>query len=471
MVYPLFDETYYWRWGQSPALSYHDHPGMQAWTLGLFQSVFGTSQFVLRLPAAICTIVMMIIYSNVLRKLGYAQHRWPVILGFLVTPLIFLLTSIAWNDYLMMTMVLCSAYFWMEYLSKIWQNQKGSGIDLFLGFLFLGCSGLSKYNAVFIAFALATLVLFNKNLRPVLKDYKVYLGILFSLLIISPIFIWNLNNDNGSFQFTLSQRTITPLLSLEFKGNIGGFVIGSILTLSPFVWYAIVQIFRKKDVLNGVNKDAYTIVYVKLAKHLFLWSTLTMLFISTSSLTFYWWNIVGYLLILPLALLFLNQKKQMIGHLIYGTLANSLIIFHLGILPFNVFFDGAKDDENAYLYGWNEIGNAVNQEIEKYPEGVQLFTSNYRTCSLLSFRLDRKDIFSYSPRFDQFDYWTHNRTYPFKKALILSDDWQGMNEELYEVVDSIQITDTISISQWGYHIKDYYLWRGIIKSPYLKPEE
>ena len=37
---PFMDETYYWLWGQHPALSYFDHPPLVGWTEGLF-SVLG----------------------------------------------------------------------------------------------------------------------------------------------------------------------------------------------------------------------------------------------------------------------------------------------------------------------------------------------------------------------------------------------------------------------------------------------
>ena len=29
-VFPIADEAYYWMWGQHPALSYFDHPPLQA---------------------------------------------------------------------------------------------------------------------------------------------------------------------------------------------------------------------------------------------------------------------------------------------------------------------------------------------------------------------------------------------------------------------------------------------------------
>lgn len=47
-VGPIYDEAYYWMWGQHPGLSYFDHPPFHAWLLGISDFVFGRSLFGLR---------------------------------------------------------------------------------------------------------------------------------------------------------------------------------------------------------------------------------------------------------------------------------------------------------------------------------------------------------------------------------------------------------------------------------------
>ncbi len=45
------DEAYYWTWSQQLALSYYDHPPLNAWLLALTDLLFGTNKFGLRIGA------------------------------------------------------------------------------------------------------------------------------------------------------------------------------------------------------------------------------------------------------------------------------------------------------------------------------------------------------------------------------------------------------------------------------------
>lgn len=472
VIPPFYDEAYYWLWGRTPSLSYHDHPPMQAWIQSIFYSLFGRSQFVLRLPALVCTLIIALVYFKILKKLNYSQESGTIVLGILITPIIFFLTSVAWNDYIMIVMVLYAAYFFVNYLSDIWNNQKGSSADILLGFLFVGLSGISKYNSVFIVFAIASVIISNKKLHSVFKDYRFYLGLLIALVCISPIFVWNIQNENGSFESALGQRTLEPFLSLKFRGNFLGFLLGCILTLSPFVLYGIIRSIKRTPNESIENEDnVFYIVYRKLAIHTFFWSSITTLLLSTFSVTMYWWNILAYLLILPIALKKLQKQGKIKWHFVYSVILNFLLLFHLGILPFTALFGLGKDQENAYLYGWDKIENRIKLENSKYPEEIPILTTDYRTASLLNFTLDRSDIYSYSLKFDQFDYWTAQKKYTSKTVLVFSDDFKGLNSELTDFMESINIIDTIRISKWGYHIKDYYLSIGKVGNDRLVKAE
>ncbi len=47
---PFMDETYYFLWGQHPALSYYDHPGLIGWIEGISGALFGWNVVALRFP-------------------------------------------------------------------------------------------------------------------------------------------------------------------------------------------------------------------------------------------------------------------------------------------------------------------------------------------------------------------------------------------------------------------------------------
>jgi len=463
-IFPNADEAYYWIWGRRPALSYHDHPALQALVQGVFYKLFGRSLFVLRLPAIISTLIMGYLFFKLNKKLNLSSSSVVIILIIFMTPIYFVFTSFVWNDYLMITLSLTSVWFWLNYLHEIWLGKKGKTKDVLLAFFFLGLAGISKYNSVFIAIGVFSAVISNKKLYPVFKDYRVYAGIILAAVLISPIFIWNVQNSMGSFEFNIQQRILQPFTEKFFRGNIWGYIGGSLAMVSPFILYAIIRIWKNP---KEQDSEDFIILYRILAKHIFLISTSVFLFLSIFANVLYYWNIVAYLLIIPLAADYLIRKKLALASLIYGAFVNVLIVFHFGVLPLTVLFEGAQDRDGVHQYGWEQIGNEIKKTESEYPSEFQLFTSSYRTSALLSFELDDINIYAYSPRFDQYDYWTKEKTYKYKDALILTGDWKKMNNELKEICENIQIKDTITIYKWGYKIKDYYLYTAKIKDKYM----
>ncbi len=86
----FMDEAYYWMWGQHPELGYYDHPGLNAWLLGLSSAIFGWNRLALRLPVALAFLGDIAAIYRVARRIaGEAWHGyfWLTLLLFLVTPI------------------------------------------------------------------------------------------------------------------------------------------------------------------------------------------------------------------------------------------------------------------------------------------------------------------------------------------------------------------------------------------------
>lgn len=211
------------------------------------------------------------VYYKILKKINQQTDPISIILAILSLPLIFLFTTYAWNDYLMISMCLCSTYFWINYFVDIWDSKKGKTIDIMAAFFFLGLAALSKYNSIFISFGIFSLIILNTRLYSIFKDIRFYIGIIECLIIISPIFIWNSQNEYGSFQFTLGQRTLNPFFETGFQnGNLLGFVAGSIFLISPFIILAIIKIVLKKPASTINILSTYSTIYTKLSIHVVL---------------------------------------------------------------------------------------------------------------------------------------------------------------------------------------------------------
>lgn len=390
-------------------------------------------------------------------KLGWVKNKTFILLIIFALPLIFLFTSFAWNDHLLIAMMLCSSYFWLNFLSEVWKGNKGKTADIFLGALFLGLAALCKYNAVFLALGIVSMILFNKRLHIVLKDIRIYISVIFCAIVVSPIFIWNAQNSYGSFEFTLAERTIQPFLQGRFfKGNIAGFLLGTLVLLTPVVMFYSFKLSAQKN----KNVFSFEAVYVSMAKNVFWWSTGIFLFLSLFSNVLYYWNIPAYLLLLPLIIKYMIEKVPKLAKatLIFSLVVNILIVIHFGLIPLTVFI-GQNDADGAYHYGWQKLKKTITQS-KVYSNEIPIVASSYRIASGISYALNRPDVMSYSKRFDQFDYWARKKSYHQPKAIVIADDNSPIDEELSNLFQKIEIKDTIIVDKFGYFIKNYYLYEG-----------
>ena len=117
--------------------------------------------------------------------------------------------------------------------------------DLLLGGAALGLAALSKYNAVVLVPALATVVLLRRPLWPLLRNGWLYAGAGVTLLVLTPVIWWNLENGFLSVRFQLFDRyTGGGLGGLSSQGLVS-FLLLSPLLLSPAL-PALVHFFMQR---------------------------------------------------------------------------------------------------------------------------------------------------------------------------------------------------------------------------------
>jgi 4-amino-4-deoxy-L-arabinose transferase-like glycosyltransferase len=194
------DEVYYWTYALYPDLSHFDHPPMVGFMAQLFTlNLFFTDDFFLRLGSivlsAASTWTIFCIGRKVKNELAglYAAFLYTssiycsIISGFSLIP------------------DAPQVFFWLLCLNvaldilpteKITNSQRRK---MLLFGLFAGLAMLSKYHSVFIWVGILLFVLFQN--RKWVVDYSLYLAGFISLLVFSPVLIWNIQNDFISFTF------------------------------------------------------------------------------------------------------------------------------------------------------------------------------------------------------------------------------------------------------------------------------
>jgi 4-amino-4-deoxy-L-arabinose transferase-like glycosyltransferase len=468
-AFPNPDEAYYWLWGQHPELSYYDHPPLQAWLQGLSGALFGNTLFGLRLINLFTTLGLLWLFNLYLRPLMRERSAEAVALGFtlmLASPVMFAFLATAWPDHIMLFTSSLSVVLLLRFFDGYLADGVGDGKWLYLATFSLGLSAIAKYNSVFVALGIILTLISNPRLRPLWRDPRLYRAVALTLLVMSPLLWWNLQNHMASFIYQMMNRTVIGGVHRSvsaFDGLV--FFLILVFTLSPFVTWMLYRLTGRRNRL--FEAFAGKEHYLQLPLWIFAASTATFLFFSLFDPMLYYWNIVAYPLLFPLLAVFLmtigKSPKAVFGHIAYGLLFAITVVFHTVFNPISAFVNRSGDQDSRMLYGWDQVTPRVQarlRELRQNHRQVVLMATDYRKASALAFTTGIKDVVCISKRKDEFDYWQKGKRYADKVALILYDDWQPINDQLRRIYTSIRPVETLEIRHRGVFIKRYYLAIG-----------
>ena len=446
----FMDEAYYWMWGQHPALSYYDHPPLNAWLQGLAGAIFGWSRLGLRIAVVLALVgdaLVLYLLSRKLAPADWRQHFWLTLVLFLATPMFFAVTAVALPDHLLVLGVLAAFYFIVSFFMA-WRNGPGASYrDLYLGALFLGLAALAKYNAAFLGLGVGLFVLLFPRYRPLLGKPQLYLAAAISLALQAPVLAWNLQEGWASFGFILAGRHSG--LSNASAGGIG-WLLGVVLFLSPFL---LVPIIRFLLAVRTSDSE-------QLARIVFVLSTLAIFGVSFFTATLFHWNLVAYLVALPFLAFHVRWRLLYWAQVAYGTVFLGLVMVNYAIVPLTDV-SAIRDESSAWVYGWEETAIAVEAARSAHGAGF-VATPDYTTASLLGYAMRDRDVTSLSARTDQFDFWFDAAAHAGEDAILFADDWRPLTGDLSARFVSVTQLAEIPVSRMGkpLDVHRIYLARG-----------
>lgn len=186
-VFPGFDEAYYGVYSLHPALGYFDHPPMVALTAGLGHWLTGSfSPLSLRMGAillfiATCWITFLAAY----RLWGRDAARWAVILMQVIPLFSFGVGAFVIPDNAL-------AFFWMVGVYCLIRYRESKELRWILWWgVAAGLAMLSKYHGILMWFTFGCCILLFPEWRKLLREPKLYLAVLISLVVYSPDLYWN----------------------------------------------------------------------------------------------------------------------------------------------------------------------------------------------------------------------------------------------------------------------------------------
>lgn len=230
-----YDESYYWAWSQNLSLSYYDHPPMLAYMIWV-SNHFGHSEFWVRLPALVTLAITVFTgFKLALRMFGQEVGNFALKL-LLCVPLVNALFFITTPDSPLFMFWMLTLY---AFYIAIFENKVKY---LYLAGLYAGLALLSKYTAILIFPGMFLFLIFSQY-RYVLARIHIYLAFILTILVFSPVIIWNYHQDWISFTYQFHHGIDLSKQHLDGMWD----YLGSQLAVSgPFIFLStIYYLFRK----------------------------------------------------------------------------------------------------------------------------------------------------------------------------------------------------------------------------------
>jgi 4-amino-4-deoxy-L-arabinose transferase-like glycosyltransferase len=189
-----FDEAYYWMWSKHLAGGYYDHPPMVALVIRLGTMLAGDTELGVRLASILLAVPMSwAVYRTATILFGGQRVAATATILLNVTLMAAVGTLIVTPD----APLLVASSFVLFFLAKVVETGRG-GWWLAVGAA-VGAALLSKYTALFFGPAILIWLVAVPKLRRWLISPWPYLGGLVSLLIFSPVIVWNADHHWVSF--------------------------------------------------------------------------------------------------------------------------------------------------------------------------------------------------------------------------------------------------------------------------------
>ena len=358
------DEVYYWTYAVYPDWGHFDHPPMVGWMIRLFSfNLQFSNELFIRMSAVLLgglnTFMIYLIGKRINGAFAglYAAMLYNTSVYCFVIAGVFILP-----DTPQLFFSLAALWFLLTALPADPIDKRAKVRMLLAGF-FIGLALLSKYTAVFLWVGAGLYILFYR--RRWLRTGALYFSILITLLLFSPVILWNVHNHFISFTFN-SQR-------VSFWGN--GLrpdyffteLFGQVLYNNPvnfvIILVALVALWRKRF---GKGNQQIKILLLTSLPLIFLF-----LFFALFRATLPHWTGPAYLSLMVVAAVWLAEKAKQTGKVILfpkaiATAAMLLLltmILGLTEIKTGVFTSsGEKDPEklghNDFtldMYGWQQF--------------------------------------------------------------------------------------------------------------------
>ncbi|MGK0290697.1 MAG: 4-amino-4-deoxy-L-arabinose transferase-like glycosyltransferase [bacterium] len=375
------DMADHWQWSRHLSFGYYDHPPVVAFTMRMVTAVLGNTEFAMNFGAILFSTI--ILYLCYLVGRVYYDEKTALIFAVLLegTPY-FSAASVFWHiDQPFMVTWLLGLFTVGKYL-----KEKNDNWILIFGIVG-GLGFLSKY--VFILFFLSLFfwIIFTKEQRKLLLNWRTYAACIIAVIIFSPNLYWNYQRDWITFVHNLEKGEGASFGENLFPFLLGHIVLFSVIFSSSF-W---IQLFRRKLFSKEFTSSESFLLTTALVPAIFF----TLSSLKGSRMDPHWLNVSyfsGFLLLANYIsrVTILKHKKLFFGFTGLSYLINFVAVGIVLVVTFFPVLDTkAKNDPTTKFIGWRQTAQQIETVLKNNKVAMPLFvvTREYQLSGALALYL------------------------------------------------------------------------------------
>jgi 4-amino-4-deoxy-L-arabinose transferase and related glycosyltransferases of PMT family len=450
-----YDEAYYWDWSRALDFGYYSKPPMVAWIIRLTTSLFGDTEFGVRVGAVLFRVFSLLFAMYFFYRYFDRLRVRLILFTLCFTPILTIYSFIMTIDPPLFFFWIASLFFGAYFL------EKRNTLSAFCLGLSIGLGLLTKQTMLaFLALFIFYLLLFERDLLKT-KQTLILIGV--SFILILPNILWNLNHGLVMIKHTgESFSRLFPPLKEVGKFLSGVFFLYGPLLLPLFFYFSfryakvLGRFFRKENLPIPNDK----LFQFKLINLLFILSFLPLLGLIPLSLILQmnvnWvapFFLSAYFFTIALAI-----SRQLYLRLV---ILNLIICFFLSlailVLPKKPDLFGPEVARSLFkFYGGRELAEVVEKY---YRKDIPLLTSGRESASWLAFYLkDKPKVYVVkkgSKAKNQYHIWRDAETLKGKEVLLVKK-WTDKPTYLESPIH----LETVQYEFYGKR-GVYSIWRGV----------
>jgi dolichol-phosphate mannosyltransferase len=231
----LHEEGYYWNYGQHLDIGYLDHPPLVGWISYACTSLFGHTEFAVRLGPFLLWFLGAYYVFRLTRSIFNRETALCALMLFAVLPYYFGSSFVLLPD---ASLVAC----WAAALYYFYRILAHADLRAFIGIgVFIGLGMLSKYSIALLGLAALVFVILDPPSRKLLKNPGLWGAIAIAAFLFVPVIVWNADHDWASFLFQSTRRA-----GGSFDFDLPDLIGATLVLITPTGLMAVLSIARAR---------------------------------------------------------------------------------------------------------------------------------------------------------------------------------------------------------------------------------